>query len=104
MIVSFENVFYLLLTLRLFSFKGLSYLITSNFMVKTAFFSFLTVTIALAQISGNLGLAIRQKSQVIPLLLFVILSFMDVEKLTAYRAALNRRVKKERLAKLQAKT
>ena len=64
LIVSFENVFYLLITLRLLNFKGMNYLITSNFMVKTALFSFLTVSTALAQISGNLGLAIRQKREV----------------------------------------
>lgn len=100
-IVSFENVFYLLITWRLLSFKGIQYLVTSNFMVKTALFSFLTVTIALAQISGNLGLAIRQKSQVMILLLFVIVSFLDAKKMKAYRSAIIRRVRKERLAQLQ---
>jgi hypothetical protein len=102
LIVSFENVFYLLITLRLFSLKGIGYLITSNFMVKTAFFSFLTVTIALAQISSNLGLAIRQKSQVMILLLFVIISFLDTQKMKAYRISLINQMRKARLAKLQA--
>lgn len=101
LIVSFENVFYLLITLRLFNFKGINYMVTSNFMVKTAFFSFLTVTIALAQISGNLGLAIRQKSQVMPLLLFVIISFLDAQKMKTYRAAIIQRFRREKLASLQ---
>lgn len=47
--------------------------------------SFLTVTIALAQISGNLGLAIRQKSQVMLLFLFVIISFFDEQKFREWR-------------------
>jgi hypothetical protein len=103
-IVSIENVFYLMFTMRLLSFKGFNYLITSNFLVKTALFSFLTVTIALAQISGNLGLAIRQKSQVMILFLFVILSFLDKQKLVAYKQAMWKQVRKARLTKLQKET
>jgi len=98
-IVSFENAFYLLLTLKILSLKGIRYLITSNLLVKTCLFSFLSITIALAQISGNLGLAMRQKSQAIPLFLFVIISFMDAEKMNAYRAALVRRIRKAKLMK-----
>ncbi len=101
LIVSFENVFYLLITLRLFNLKGLNYLITANFLVKTAFFSFLTVSVALAQVSGNLGLAIRQKSQVIILLLFVIISFLDAQKMKAYRILQVNQIRRARLAKSQ---
>ncbi len=101
LIVSFENVFYLLITLRMFNLKGINFLITSNFLVKTAFFSFLTVSIALAQISGNLGLAIRQKSQVMILFLFVIISFLDKQKLAAYQQAMRQRLRKARAAELQ---
>lgn len=79
-IVSFENVFYLLISLRLVTFSGMKFLITANYLVKTAFFSFITVSIALAQISGNLGLAIRQKSQVMILLLFVVVYYLDSVK------------------------
>ena len=60
-IVSFENAFYLLLTLRILTLKGIKFMITGNFLVKTALFSFLTVTIALAQIAGNMGLAMQAK-------------------------------------------
>jgi hypothetical protein len=100
-IVSFENVFYLLLTLKLLTLRGIKFVITGNFLVKTALVSFLTVSIALAQISGNLGLAIRQKSQVMILFLFVILSFLDAKKLTLYRSALIQRMRRARLAKLK---
>lgn len=79
-VVSFENVFYLLFTLNLFKISGLKFLLKGNFLVKSAFLSFITVSIALAQISGNLGLAIRQKSQVMILFLFVILMFLDEQK------------------------
>jgi hypothetical protein len=100
-IVSFENVFYLLFTFRLLNFRGISYLFTSGFLVKTSLLSFLTVTIALAQISGNLGLAIRQKSQVMILFIFVIISFLDKQKLDAYRFSAWRRTRRERIAKIE---
>ncbi len=101
LLVSFENVFYLLFSLRLFTLKGFNYLLVSNFLVKTALFSFLTVSIALAQISGNLGLAMRQKSQVMILFMFVILSFLDAEKMKSYQASLIQKIRKSRLAKLK---
>lgn len=78
--VSVENLFFLLMTLRLMSWSGVQFLFRANFLVKSAFLSFLFVSIALAQISGNLGLAIRQKSQVMILFLFVILMFLDDKK------------------------
>jgi len=93
LIVSFENVFYLLITFRWLNLKGIQFLIRGNFLVKTAFFSFLTVSIALAQVSGNLGLAIRQKSQVMMLFLFVILAYLDDKKMKAYKLALQQRMR-----------
>lgn len=100
--VSFENVFYVLMTLRLFkSFSGLTFVFfRSGFLAKSAFFSFLTVSIALAQISGNLGLAMRQKSQVMLLLLFVVISFLDEQKLKEWKAKQARRKKLERARKI----
>jgi hypothetical protein len=96
--VSFENLFYLVLTLQLFgSFKGITYLFRSGFLVKSAFLSFLSVAIALAQIAGNLGLAMRQKSQVMILFLFVIVSFLDEQKLLRYRLVQQRKKLKERM-------
>jgi len=100
LIVSFENVFYILMTIKIFNLKGVKFLITSNFLVKTAFFSFLTVSIALAQVSGNLGLAIRQKSQVMILFMFVIIAFLDKQKLDTYQKAMWQRTRKARAAKL----
>lgn len=90
LIVSFENVFYILLSIKMLNLRAIKYLISSNFLVKTAFVSFFSVTIALAQVSGNLGLAIRQKSQVMILLMFVVVSFMDYEKLNASRRMIRR--------------
>jgi len=68
---SFENVFILFLTIQLLINFPLFWTGSSGFH-KIAFFVFLLSAISLAQISGNLGLAIRQKSQIFPLLFFVI--------------------------------
>jgi hypothetical protein len=80
-IVSFENAFYLFLFINFLRPKALRYLWRSEPIVRTALFTFLGVSFALAQISGNLGLAMRQKSQVMILMMFVIIKFMDDEKL-----------------------
>lgn len=91
-IVSFENVFYVLITLKLLvSNQGFTYLFRANFLGKTAFFSFITVAIALSQVSGNLGLAIRQKSQVMILLMFFIVSYFDAEKNNILKIQLRRK-------------
>jgi hypothetical protein len=97
-LVSFENFFYLLLTLQLFSsWKGITFFFRASFLAKSAFLSFLTITIALAQISGNLGLAMRQKSQVMVLFLFVIIAFLDDQKMTKYKMLMQRKKLKERM-------
>ena len=94
LIVSVENVFYLLITLRLFgNLKGWRYIFFSGFLAKTALLSFIMVSVALAQVSGNLGLAIRQKSQVMILFLFVVISFLDQQKLLEWRKAALRKQK-----------
>jgi hypothetical protein len=97
-IVSFENVFYLLITFKVFNWSFLKFLANSHFIIKSALLSFISVSIALSQISGNLGLAIRQKSQVLVLFLFVILAFLETESLKRRRArisALKNEVKRQ---------
>jgi hypothetical protein len=90
-IVSFENLFYLLISLRFMNFSALQFLLKSDAYVKTALFSFITVSIALAQISGNLGLAMRQKSQVMPLFLFCIIKWLDELKRQRFAEVAERR-------------
>lgn len=89
-IVSFENLFYLIFFTRLLTPKAIRFLFTSDALVKTAFLTFIGVSFALAQISGNLGLAMRQKSQVMPLMLFVIIRFLDEQNLARIRNVLRR--------------
>ena len=77
LIISFENLFYLLIFMKCLSPSFWRYILSSPWMVKIALVSFLGVSIALAQISGNTGIAIRQKAQVMYLFLFVFLAYAD---------------------------
>ncbi|MDL5051592.1 hypothetical protein QQ054_36920 [Oscillatoria amoena NRMC-F 0135] len=84
-IVSIENLFYLVFFLRLLQPRAVLYLWRADALVKTCLLTFVGVSFALAQITGNLGLAIRQKSQVMILMLFVILKFMDEKRVAELR-------------------
>jgi hypothetical protein len=96
-IVSFENVFCLFMTFKLMSkWRGIKFILSGNFLIKSAFLSFVTVSIALSQIAGNLGLAMRQKSQVMILLLFVIVMFLDSEKYQQWLAIEKEKIRKKR--------
>jgi hypothetical protein len=101
-IVSFENLFYLIFFIRLFTPSGFRFLMAADAITKTCLFTFLGVSFALAQISGNLGLAMRQKSQVMILILFVILKFLDEQKVTQLRAVAKRKLIQARVLKQQA--
>jgi hypothetical protein len=84
-IVSFENLFYLIFFMRLLQPRAMLYLLKADALVKTCLLTFVGVSLALAQISGNLGLAMRQKSQVMILMLFVILKYMDERRISEIR-------------------
>ncbi len=85
LVVSFENLFYLYIFGSLIRPKAIVYLFRADAITKTCLFTFLGVSFALAQISGNLGLAMRQKSQAMILMLFVILKFMDEQRIVQLR-------------------
>ncbi|MFM7193313.1 MAG: hypothetical protein ACKOYP_00825, partial [Bacteroidota bacterium] len=76
-VVSFENVFYLIIFSYIVRNDFLRFFQGSDHVVKAAFISFIGVSFVMAQLCANLGLAIRQKSQVMPLMLFVILKYLD---------------------------
>jgi hypothetical protein len=97
--VSVENVFYLVISFKIFNLKGLRFILKSDFAVKSAIISFIGVSIALAQISGNLGLAIRQKSQVMILFLYVILMFLEHQKKAQYHAWMMKNLKAQKAQK-----
>lgn len=99
-IVSFENVFYLLMLLKIMQTRFIQFVQRSDYLVKTALISFLGVASALAQVSANLGLAMRQKSQVMILFLFVVLAFLDSEKQKQW-AAHQERMRREKVRRKQ---
>lgn len=78
---SIENLFYLVLTFSFILRGGLRYIFNADAITKTAFLSFLISALALAQITGNLGIAMRQKSQVMLLFLFVVCHFFYQQKM-----------------------
>ena len=96
-IVSFENLFYLIFFAQLLRPSGIQFLWSSDAIVKTCFLTFFGVSFALAQVSGNLGLAMRQKSQVMILMLFVILKFMDEQRIARIRTAIAKKRVQERI-------
>lgn len=83
-IVSFENLLYLIMFLNFLRPAFIRYFFKADPLVKSAFFAFASVTVALAQISGNLGLAMRQKSQVMLLIFFVLLKFQEQAVLSRF--------------------
>lgn len=80
LIVSFENLFYLILTVKLFQSGFIRFLRKSTSLVKTSAVLFLGTSYALAGALSNLGIIIRQKSMVMYFFLFIILSFLDYKK------------------------
>lgn len=86
-IVSFENLFYLVIFSRILRWDFIAFFKQSDHVVKAAFISFFGVSAALAQVSGNLGLAMRQKSQVMILMMFVILKYIDDKRYDAEQLA-----------------
>jgi hypothetical protein len=79
-IVSFENLFYILLAAQLFKSDIIRFFISSTALVKTSIIIFLCTSFALSGTLGNLGIIIRQKSMVMYFFLFVILAFLDYRK------------------------
>lgn len=65
-VTSFENAILLYMLFKILRYFGLVWK-RSNGFVLTSFFVLILVSILLSQVSGNLGIAIRQKSQIIPL-------------------------------------
>jgi hypothetical protein len=72
-IVSFENAVILYFTIQMLR-TGLSSWKSMNTFYRIILFSFLFGSVALAQVGGNLGIIMRQKSQIMPLF-FIVYSF-----------------------------
>jgi hypothetical protein len=75
---SIENVVYLILFTN-FLFNGIFKVRSLNGYFIICFISFLIVSLSLAQISGNLGIAVRQKAQIMPLFFLVYSKFITIK-------------------------
>jgi len=99
-IVSFENLLYVIITARLFKKSFPAFVLKGPALVKTSLIIFLVSSIALSATMGNLGIIIRQKSMVMYFFFFAVLMFLDSEKGKALQQRLLR--KKKIAAKQQA--
>ncbi len=86
MMVSMENLFYIVLACKMFQ-KGFGkFMSRSSALVKTSAVIFLGTSLALCGTLSNLGLIIRQKTMITYFFLFVIISYLDDRKLKRLRS------------------
>lgn len=77
-VVSFENTLYLVMLFSILK-TALPNFGKLNGWVKAGIFIFLLGSVALAQITGNLGLAMRQKAQLMPLYFILFLRIYEIQ-------------------------
>jgi hypothetical protein len=99
LVVSFENAFYLYM-LGYILWLGVPSFGKINGWYKACLFVFLLGALALSQVSANLGLAMRQKAQIMPLFFFLFLKVkeLEFERENAYAAKAARKIMAGRLA------
>lgn len=98
LIVSFENLIYLLLFIKIIRKDFVKFIMKAPALVKMSLFIFLMSSFALTFVMSNLGIIIRQKSMVMYFLLFVIYYFLAQKK---YDKLI--KIRKIKAAKLQKK-
>lgn len=79
--VSFENLIYLLLALKIVDKDFIPFLKSSSSLVKMSLVIFISSSVALSFVMSNLGIAMRQKSMVMYFFFFVIMAFMEYKQL-----------------------
>ena len=79
-IVSLENLLYLYMFTRIINKDFIKYIKDAPAMVKMAGVVFISISISMTFIMSNLGIIIRQKSQIMYFMLFVIIAFLDWQK------------------------
>ena len=79
-VVSMENALYIYMFSKIFSKDFITYIKDAPSMVKMSGVVFISISISMTYIMSNLGIIIRQKSQIMYFMLFVIVAFMDWQK------------------------
>lgn len=80
LIVSMENALYIYMFSRIVNKDFLTYIRVAPAMVKMSAVVFISISISMTFVMSNLGIIIRQKSQIMYFMLFVIVAFMDWQK------------------------
>lgn len=101
MVVSIENLFLLFMTFKLISVKALKYLWRADYMVKMSIIAYLGAAFGLSSIAGNLGIVIRLKTMIVYFLLFVVIQYLDDQKLEKYIKYKRRLIRKQKMEELQ---
>ncbi len=99
LIVSLENALYIYMFSKIISKDFIKYIKVAPAMVKMSAVVFVSISISMTFIMSNLGIIIRQKSQIMYFMLFVIVAFLDWKKTNQVRKRaqiFNRIVEEER--------
>jgi hypothetical protein len=80
-IASFENLFLLLLTLKIFKLKNIRYIKKADHMIKGGIIFLLIGTLTFSLILGNLGIMLREKNMFTPMFLIVAYWLLSVSKI-----------------------
>ncbi|MBN7812961.1 hypothetical protein J0A68_18535 [Algoriphagus sp. H41] len=99
LIVSLENALYIYMFSRILKKDFITYIKQAPAMVKMSAVVFISISISMTFVMSNLGIIIRQKSQIMYFMLFVIVAYMDWEKQIRIRKRaeiFNRIVEEER--------
>jgi len=99
LIVSMENALYIYMFSRIINKDFIKYIKVAPAMVKMSAVVFISISISMTFVMSNLGIIIRQKSQIMYFMLFVIVAFMDWQKTNRIRKRaqiFNRIVEEER--------
>lgn len=101
LVVSVENLFLLIMTFKLFSVKAIKYLLKADYMVKMSIIAYIGASFGLSSIAGNLGIVIRLKTMIVYFMLFVVIQYMDDEKMKKYIRFKKWQRKKQRMEELR---
>ena len=80
-IASFENLFLLLLTLKIFKFKNIRHIKQASHIIKGSIVFLLIGTLTFSLILGNLGIMLREKNMFTPVFIIVAYWLLSVSKL-----------------------
>jgi len=80
LIVSMENALYIYMFSKIIRKDFITYIRIAPAMVKMSAVVFISISISMTFVMSNLGIIIRQKSQIMYFMLFVIVAFMDWQK------------------------